>query len=80
MVWSGSERKWELWFQQLLEYKEPQCDCNVPLRFSPNPQLGYWVMKQWLPRNKLCKECKDRLNLIEFIWDGRLVDWDTCFE
>jgi hypothetical protein len=83
VVLSDSHTKWELRFQQLLDYKKTKGDCNVPRYFSTHPQLGQWVVYQRQmsnKKNKLSNERKDKLNLIGFVWDRRLVDWDTRFE
>ena len=80
VVWSDSEIKWEFRFRQLLEYKKTKGDCNVPLKFKPNPQLGNWVMNQRQPRTRLLQERKDRLNSVGFVWNRRLVDWYIRFE
>ena len=37
---------WEVRFQQLVDYKQVHRDCNVPHRYQPNPQLGFWVDTQ----------------------------------
>ncbi len=67
-------------FQQLLEYKTSTGDCNVPLVFPPNPQLGRWVMSQRQPKDKLLAERKARLDAVGFVWDRRLVDWKLRFD
>jgi hypothetical protein len=64
---------WAVRFQQLLEYKEAAGDCNVPQRFSRNPQLGEWVLKQRKNSNNklLTKERWTKLDSIGFDWRKR---------
>jgi hypothetical protein len=81
-VWSVYAIKWELPFQELLEYKKIQGNCNVPRAFSPNKLLAHWVMVQrrGSNTNKLSEERKAKLDSIGFIWARRKVAWDTRFE
>jgi len=46
-VWS--QRDFVDWYSRLEElkmYKQEQGHCNVPSKYSPNPQLGTWAMHQ----------------------------------
>ena len=87
---NGHEKpKWTLRFEELLEYKEKYGHCNVPQRFSPNPQLGHWVMRQRNSYSKkmLSNERKAKLDSIGFVWnpakknyyklESRILDDDT---
>jgi hypothetical protein len=38
--------QWRDLFRQLCEYKVQFGDCLVPARYSTNPKLGKWVLKQ----------------------------------
>lgn len=38
--------RWEERFRQLAEYREAFGNCDVPIRYAPNVQLGRWVQKQ----------------------------------
>jgi hypothetical protein len=80
VLWNEYDTNWELRFQQLLEYKEIKGHCNVPQKFSPNPQLGHWVMHQRQTRKILHKERKDKLDSIGFVFGKIYVDWDFRFE
>jgi hypothetical protein len=69
---NGHEKpKWTLRFEELEVFKKVHSHCNVPQRYSPNPQLGHWVMRQ---RNSYTKsimsaERKDKLDSIGFVWN-----------
>ena len=63
--------KWTLRFEELELFKKVHGHCNVPQRYSPNSQLGHWVMRQ---RNSYTKaimsaERKDKLDSIGFVWN-----------
>jgi hypothetical protein len=61
---------WNVRFQQLLEYKQVVGDCNVPIQYFPNLQLGRWVQaqRQANKNQKLTKEHWEQLNSIGFGW------------
>lgn len=42
----AAEAAWELWFDQLVAFKEREGSCNVPLQYDPNPRLGLWLHQQ----------------------------------
>jgi hypothetical protein len=48
---------WDQRFQELLEYKRLNGDCNVPQTYPENRPLGRWVMKQ------RCQVCFSRVVL-----------------
>jgi hypothetical protein len=60
---------WNTRFQQLLEYKKANGDCNVPKEYSQNFKLGRWVGRQREAKrkNKLSAERKAKLNAIGFL-------------
>eukprot|EP00592_Proboscia_alata_P023929 CAMPEP_0194446020 /NCGR_PEP_ID=MMETSP0176-20130528/128189_1 /TAXON_ID=216777 /ORGANISM="Proboscia alata, Strain PI-D3" /LENGTH=935 /DNA_ID=CAMNT_0039272661 /DNA_START=817 /DNA_END=3621 /DNA_ORIENTATION=- len=72
--------KWEtLWrqmYNELLHYKSEHSDCNVPKRYTANPQLGAWVatqrkqyrlLRQKKPSHLSPKRVQD-LESVGFIW------------
>ena len=59
---------WGVRFQQLVEYKRFHGDCNVPVRYKVNPQLGKWVIHQRQDTGKMSDERRKQLNSIRFPW------------
>jgi hypothetical protein len=76
-VWNINERDWNLRFQQLMEYKEANGNCNVPQDFRPIPQLGHFVQEQRRANKdqKLTKERFEKLNSIGFDWGKHQYGW-----
>ena len=68
---------WDRRFDELQAYKQRFGICNVPARWSENPQLGMWVTKQRAEKRKfdqgtptsITQQRIDRLNAIGFEWD-----------
>mmetsp|Transcript_20467 Transcript_20467/g.29184 ORF Transcript_20467/g.29184 Transcript_20467/m.29184 type:complete len:846 (+) Transcript_20467:121-2658(+) len=53
-VWSKRDLvDWYSRLEELKMYKQQKGDCNVPHKYSPNPQLGTWVMHQRAQYRKL---------------------------
>lgn len=73
---------WDSMYEKLIEYKKNYRDCNVPDRWSEDPQLGKWVGKQRTKRNYgfLSNVRIARLDEIGFIWDVLAAKWDEMFE
>lgn len=42
-VWNSHDQVWEERLRDLKAYKSIHGDCNVPSKYSPNPQLAIWV-------------------------------------
>lgn len=70
-------RIWHERLKQLTEYKTKHGNCNVPVQYEANPQLGRWVNKQrieYLIRSRgddhhcITQERIDALNDIDFCW------------
>jgi hypothetical protein len=84
-VWNITEKadRWDARFRQLLEYKQVNGDCNVSTKDSQNIELGRWVSKQRLAKNKflLSEERERKLNSIGFFLNivSSKVDWDLRF-
>jgi len=70
-------RIWHERLRQLTEYKLEHGNCNVPVQYEANPQLGRWVNKQRIEYLMRCRgdvdycitqERVDALNDIDFCW------------
>jgi len=64
--------RWEKMFEELRKFKDTECHCNVPVRFSDNPKLGTWVHSQRSKRLKISKERASKLDSIGFTWDRKI--------
>ncbi|KAL7535599.1 hypothetical protein ACHAXR_006598 [Thalassiosira sp. AJA248-18] len=62
--WGKTIVGWEERLSQLKEYKREHGDCDVPARYSPNPQLGKWVTMQRHSHKKRELD-EDRVNILE---------------
>ena len=68
---------WELGYKHLVTYKEDFGDCLVPMSFKSSQfNLGSWVNKQRLKKDKLTTERLDQLSELGFVWGpmGRTND------
>lgn len=65
-----NEIAWNDLFQRLLSYKKKHGDCNVPLSYKKDPELGVWVANQRKreKQNKLRQDRKELLNGEGFRW------------
>ncbi|KAL7488747.1 hypothetical protein ACHAW6_016116, partial [Cyclotella cf. meneghiniana] len=67
------QKKWDLYFEALKQYKESEGTCGVPKRCTwKGLRLGRWVCEQRIAHNqgKLIQERYDRLEKMEFNWNG----------
>merc|ERR1740139_978806 len=83
-IWGGDTEldiRWEIMFEELRKFKEREGHCNVPYKFSDNPELGTWVYNQQAKKLKISKERAAKLDSIGFSW-GAIPDviWDKMFE
>jgi len=71
--WDPFTAAWEAMFQALVAFKGKQGHCNVPFRWSENPELGTWVsyQRQTFRKGKLSEERVARLEALGFEW-GRI--------
>jgi hypothetical protein len=76
--------KWKAKLVKLATYKAKYGDCNVPLRWAEDPQLGKWANdqrsnKRKLDRGEPCEamtvERAARLTALGFVWDPRATAW-----
>ncbi|HEY5234430.1 MAG TPA: Helicase associated domain protein, partial [Verrucomicrobiae bacterium] len=75
---------WKKFFDELVAYKKMHGNCDVPVKWKGNPQLGGWAAAQRSLRKsgKLHPERERMLNEIGFDWraDQNKEDWETRFE
>jgi hypothetical protein len=64
-------------FEGLVRYKEENGDCNVPQRWSENPQLATWVGGQRSRCDKLSTAQKAKLDEIGFDWNPQDSTWEA---
>merc|ERR1740139_2162529 len=73
--------RWEIMFEELRKFKEREGHCNVPSRFSDNPELGRWVKKQRGQISKISNERASKLDSIGFTWGIKPnARWEIRFE
>jgi hypothetical protein len=75
---------WNLRFQQLVEYKKANGECNVSTKDIQNIELARWVGKQREAKNKsvLTEERERKLNSLGFAWSLKgcnNANWDVRF-
>ena len=66
---------WERMFSALVQFKTEHGHCDVPAKWSENPQLGKWTNNQRtvFKRGELSSDRLERLEAIGFDWDIRGV-------
>ncbi len=72
---------WDERFGELKKYKEQFGHCNVPIFWSENLKLGYWVDKQRENeiKNKLTEVRISKLENIGFDWDPTSTRWNEVY-
>ena len=72
---------WNERFGELRKYKDQFGDCNVPQRWTENPQLATWVsiQRSTAGKKRLSAERKARLDALGFDWDPRDAAWEQRF-
>jgi superfamily II DNA or RNA helicase len=80
-VWDSLDAVWNERFTELKAFKATEGHCNVPQRWSKNPQLGKWVRTQRGCRQEgiLSEERIQRLDQIGFVWDSLDALWEQRF-
>ena len=73
VVGLGYDQNWMGMFQKLVEYEKQHNNTLVPRTYNGDPKLGTWVsyQRQAYKNNKLLPQRFDRLNSIDFTWNGR---------
>jgi hypothetical protein len=82
-VWDSHRAVWDERFNELIDYKRVNGNCNVPSRYTDNRQLAVWVKRQrrqykFYRTNKpssMTEERITRLESIGFEWDLRTRDF-----
>lgn len=79
--WNPLESVWGEGFQALVRYKAKYGDCNVPLIWPNNLDLGVWVSLQRKSKiaGKISKERINRLTMIGFDWSPYESNWEKKF-
>jgi len=77
---AAAKAAWEAMFQRLVNYKSQNGTCQVPTRYSNDPQLGRWVDKQRVREHSLSKERKQRLTNLGFVWSVYQTTWEKMLE
>jgi hypothetical protein len=79
---SRESSKWMTRYKELVKYKRDMGNCNVPQKYTPNPQLGTWVHGQRvLFKNKsLPESCIAKLNKIGFTLEVNNDAWMTRYK
>jgi ribosomal protein L24E len=74
-IWFAWEMDWEaawmIHYNELVEYKRENGDCNVSVGYIINPQLANWVKTQraYFKKNILPEDHIAKLNQIGFTWN-----------
>ncbi len=64
-------------FARLVAYKDVHGDCNLPVPYEPDSQLGRWVSKQ--RSRKPSHERIASLDELDFIWDAQAAKWEEMY-
>lgn len=80
-VWDPLAARWEGMFSALQDYKRAHAHCDVPIPWTENPQLAYWVQVQRRIKRhgKLSEDRYTRLNQLGFTWDVSDEKWEEVF-
>ena len=70
-IWDPFAEAWEEGFNKLLQFKEQEGHCKVPVTYEiAGFNLGNWVGTQRRAKDSMSPERKQRLDDIGFIWDA----------
>lgn len=79
----GKDDVWDLWFRELLKYKDEYGNCNVPYYYSTSfGALGAWVntQRQLYSDGRLTQQQIKKLKSIDFKWIMLDAKWDEMYE
>ena len=78
-VWDLLDEAWTTRFDELVDFKNENGDCNVPTNQGP---LGEWVcrQRQSYKRENLSRERVDLLESVGFSWEPTDEAWATRFD
>ena len=79
-VWDPRNEAWEEGFSKLVQFKNAEGHCRVPILFDMDGfPLGQWVKVQRTNRDHMSPEHKQRLEHLGFVWDVSAVAWEEGF-
>jgi hypothetical protein len=80
-MWDPLATAWEKMFAALVVYRQTHGDCNVPIRWKGDPELGNWCRTQRsvFKRNALSQDRFKRLEQLGFVWDPFFAAWEEMF-
>ena len=79
-IWDPFAEAWEEGFNKLLQFKEQEGHCKVPVTYEiAGFKLGQWVRVQRNAKDSMSPERKQRLDDIGFIWDPLAEAWEEGF-
>ena len=79
-IWDPFAEAWEEGFNKLLQFKEQEGHCKVPVTYEiAGFNLGNWVGTQRRAKDSMSPERKQRLDDIGFIWDPFAEAWEEGF-
>jgi superfamily II DNA or RNA helicase len=80
-VWEPLAVAWEEMVAALTAYKNAHGDCNVPVKWIHNPELGKWCGHQRTNYKKdaLSQDRVKRLEQLGFVWDLLATAWEEMF-
>jgi hypothetical protein len=78
-IWDSHRATWEERLNEIADFRERHCHCNVPSKYPKNPQLSIWVkcqrrqFKLFLEGRKsnMTRERIAKLSSIGFVWNPR---------
>jgi hypothetical protein len=76
----GSERYWVSRFLQLAEFKRVHGHCNVPVNWTPDPQLGRWLSGQRLRKASLPVSRRKLFDAVGIDWAPLKTAWNRRYE
>jgi Helicase associated domain len=81
VIWDPLDVSWEERFQDLIAFNAREGHSNVPMGYSPNPQLAVWLGRQRRDkkRGKLTQDRVARLKALGVTWEPRDTSWEKRF-
>ena len=71
---------WDEWFGRLVRFKDREGHCRVPKRHVEDGyRLGQWVGAQRWKESELPTGRRERLELLDFVWDSIELQWEDGF-
>ena len=79
------DKNWELKYRELRDYRIEKGNCDVPQKYSENPQLGRWVTTQRVKKKggNLAQEKIDKLDRLYFNWGKNMPttpSWSEMYQ